>query len=190
MVWRILDQSAVERSGSLPRWPTHVGAVAAACAVAIGAGCLPAVAASPPIAGEGAPTVTHADMGNLASRGPAPSVRVSNAPDTPERRAPTSAVFTVRLDRPTERTVAVGFTTKNGTAAAGTDYRRRSGVLVWAPGEQVKRVRVRVLADSRRELTEAFRLRLVAPGPGLVISDGTGSARIIDDDIRRQRQGN
>ena len=125
------------------------------------------------------------DVCDTTPKGPTPRVSVSNASDTLERRAPTAAVFTVRLDRPTDRTVAVNFTTRNGTAVAGKDYRQRSGVLVWQPGEQVKKVRVRVKADSLPERTERFWLRLVGPASGLVISDGVGRARIIDDDRRR-----
>jgi PKD repeat protein len=109
-------------------------------------------------------------------------ITVADARAVSERSAPTSAVFTVRLDKPADRTVSIAFSTRGVNATAGQDFVARTGTLTWRPGEQVKTVRVRVLADRRSERTESFQLRLGPPGRGVAVLDGVGVARILDDD--------
>ena len=75
----------------------------------------------------------------------------------------------------------VRFGTANGTARRRSDYRARSGMVTFAPGETVKRVVVRVVGDRRDERRETFWLLLHNP-TGATLVDPRGRGLIIDDD--------
>src|SRR5262249_54179978 len=51
-----------------------------------------------------------------------------------ESRCPPTADFQVTLSRPSDRWITVGYTTADGTARAGRDYRPASGTLSIPPG--------------------------------------------------------
>jgi len=53
-------------------------------------------------------------------------------------------VFTVSLSEPSASPVTVDFTTRDGTALAGSDYTATSGTLTFAPGEVTKQITVLV----------------------------------------------
>jgi hypothetical protein len=123
--------------------------------------------------------------GNVCDATPnGPAVLTVSALDTKvkERRAPSPAVFTVRLNKVADRTVTVRFATRNGTAKAGKDYVAATGTVTFRPGQQVATVRIAIRKDRKRERTELFDLRLSTPTGGLTIIDGAARARIIDDD--------
>lgn len=92
-----------------------------------------------------------------------------------------SAVFVVRLSQASSTLVEVMFGTANGTARRRSDYRARSGTVTFAPGQTVKRVAVRVVADLRDERRETFWLLLHDP-TGATLADHRGRGLIIDDD--------
>lgn len=92
-----------------------------------------------------------------------------------------SAVFVLRLSQASAAPVEVGFGTANGTARRRSDYRARSGMVTFAPGETVKRVAVRVVADRRDERRETFWL-LLRNATGASLADSRGRGLIIDDD--------
>jgi hypothetical protein len=73
------------------------------------------------------------------------------------------------------------FATANGTARRRSDYRARAGTATFAPGETVKQVVVRVVADLRDERRETFWLLLRNP-TGATLVDSRGRGLIIDDD--------
>ncbi|MEX0816275.1 MAG: Calx-beta domain-containing protein [Gaiellales bacterium] len=92
-----------------------------------------------------------------------------------------SAVFVVRLSQASSTLVEVMFGTANGTARRRSDYRARSGTVTFAPGQTVKRVAVRVVADLRDERRETFWLLLHDP-TGATLADHRGRGLIVDDD--------
>lgn len=92
-----------------------------------------------------------------------------------------SAVFVVRLSQASSTLVEVMFGTANGTARRRSDYRARSGTVTFAPGQTVKRVAVRVVADLRDERRETFWLLLHDP-TGATLADRRGRGLIVDDD--------
>ena len=92
-----------------------------------------------------------------------------------------AANFFVSLDRPSTSWVAVNYSTADGTAKAGEDYRAASGVLHFAPGEMVKTVRVDVHDDALTEPGEHFSLVLEAPS-GATLGDPAGTAAIGHSD--------
>ncbi len=91
------------------------------------------------------------------------------------------AVFVLRLSRASATPVDVSFRTANGTARRRSDYRARSGTVTFSPGETLKQVVVRVVADRRDERRETFWLLLHDAG-GATLVDQRGRGLIIDDD--------
>jgi len=72
----------------------------------------------------------------------------------------------------TKDTVAVDFSTADGTATAGADYEATSGTLTFAPGETLKTFEVVILDDTIGEGNETVTLNLAGAGTAtLVIVD-------------------
>lgn len=98
----------------------------------------------------------------------------------------TPLVFTARLSSPpgpgqlfkvTVTTVA------GGTATAGLDYATlASTVLTFNPGETSKPVTVSVTGDNAAEIDETLLLSLASATGGVVISDATAVATLLNDD--------
>ena len=95
--------------------------------------------------------------------------------------------FVIRLGGRTERAVTVGYATEETTppsAAAGADFRARSGTAVIAAGELSATVSVFAPQDRLDEDAETFLLRLSNPtgGASLADADATATGTITDDD--------
>jgi hypothetical protein len=95
-----------------------------------------------------------------------------------------SVTFVVKLraDRSaTKGKVEVRYATRAGTATAGADFRPRSGVLKFKPGQRRKRVKVRTIGDALTESDERFSLRL-SDASKAKLRRRRASALIRDDD--------
>jgi hypothetical protein len=79
--------------------------------------------------------------------------------------------------------VTVAYSTGNGTATAGSDYRAASGTLTFAPGETSKTLTVLVNGDRSGEANETFVVNLGSP-TNATIADGQGVGTITDDEPR------
>lgn len=80
-------------------------------------------------------------------------------------------------------TVGVEYTTVDASAAAGSDYSARSGMLVFAPGETRKTIVVPILDDGDDELNETFNLATsVVVGSAVLGQPRTATITIVDDD--------
>jgi hypothetical protein len=102
--------------------------------------------------------------------------------ELPEGNAGTRPfVFTVALSEPSAGTVTVDFSTRNGSAQAGSDYIATSGTLTFAPGEVTKQITVLVNGDTDPEEIEFFFVDL-ANASGAAIGDGEGLGRIFNDE--------
>ena len=115
-------------------------------------------------------------------RGP---VAVSVADARAEEGTDATLDFAVTLSRAASGTVAVAYTTADGTATAGADYTARKGQLTFAPGETATTVRVPVLDDAHDEGEETLTLRLSAAS-GAVLADGTATGTIVNSDKLQQ----
>ena len=98
------------------------------------------------------------------------------------------AELSVVLDGPSGALVTVGWTTEDGTAEAGEDYRTASGRLTFQPGEMEMTLKVETLDDRRVEPPETFRVRLMdamnaEPDP----EAASGTVTITDDDTAPAR---
>jgi large repetitive protein len=136
-------------------------------------------------------------LGALSPPAPAaPPVRVTvgDATLTESNREPRPMRFAVRLSRAVGQPVRVPFWTRDGSAHAGRAYRVRRGQLLFAPGQRLRRVEVRIYGDTVDEFDESFQLRLGRPtpvvhrradrarAPLLRLTDAVGRGTIVDDD--------
>jgi Calx-beta domain len=96
--------------------------------------------------------------------------------------------FTVLLSEASAGPVTVSYSTRNGTALAGSDYIATSGTLTFAPGEVTKEVIVQVIGDTVVEDIEEFFVDL-ASASGASIGDSEGLGRIFNDDITGEDPG-
>lgn len=125
-------------------------------------------------------------IGTLNSTGkvvpPRPAVRIGDV-EVIEGAAgtTTTAYLPVTLSEPTSRAVSVAYTTLDGTALAGSDYRATSGTLTIPVGTTRARITVRVLGDDLVEKNEKLYVELSEPS-GVRVKRGTGVVRILDDD--------
>ena len=92
-----------------------------------------------------------------------------------------SAEFVVQLSASSDKLVTVAYETRDGTAAAGSDYTSTSGTLRFAAGETNKTIAVPTLEDATAEETEGFTVQLRDPS-GATVADGTATGTITDDD--------
>jgi len=91
--------------------------------------------------------------------------------------------FTVSLQPASLQTVTVNYATADKDATAGSDYTAASGTLTFMPFETSKTITVNVLGDTVDEFYETFFVNLSgASGEGVIIADGQGQGKILNDD--------
>ncbi len=134
-------------------------------------------------------TTTISDDGTQGETDDRPTIAIN---DVVVNEAGNYAEFTVTLTGATALPVNVAFTTRDGTALAGSDYTPTSGLLTFLPGETTKTIRVPIVNDSPAvyEGAEAFTVELSAStdaskplnaritdpsGTGTIVDDGTGT---------------
>jgi len=95
----------------------------------------------------------------------------------------TSAVFTVRLSKPTIRRIAVAYTVLDGTAQHGNDFEvGAGGTLVIAAGATSGTIAVPVKSDNAPEADEVFTLRIAVDPAVANLVKGSATATILNDD--------
>ena len=92
-----------------------------------------------------------------------------------------SLAFEVSLNRPRSAETRVDVSTRDGTAQAGSDYEAVSRTLVFAPGEILKTVEVRVLDDAHDEGSETMML-VLSNASGARVADAEGTGTIANSD--------
>ena len=93
-----------------------------------------------------------------------------------------STRFTVSVPPETTGAWGVDYTTRNGTAKAGSDYRAASGRVAVNSGQFSQNPLVQIIDDEIHESDETFKLVLSNPTDNVMIVDGEGIATIRDDD--------
>ncbi|WP_202921080.1 Calx-beta domain-containing protein [Anatilimnocola aggregata] len=139
-------------------------------------------------------TVTSGEVKTINPLRVQPGLEILDAQVSEGSEATGYATFVVHLQTPVEVPITVSFKTSaalqptspaTGIAKAGQDYLAGIGTLTFAPGEQSKSIRVRVLGDTVAENDEQFIVQLQNPrGATLIRNEATGS--IIDDDAAAQ----
>jgi Calx-beta domain len=125
---------------------------------------------------------THEEvLGGGGGGGEGALIGIDNV-ELPEGNAGTTPfVFTVSLSEPSAAPVTVHFSTRDGSAVAGSDYNATSGDLTFAPGEVTKTITVQVIGDTVAEEIEVFFVDLTSAS-GATIGDGEGLGRIFNDE--------
>ena len=116
-----------------------------------------------------------------ASAATSPRVAVGDVALSEGSAGSTTARVIVRLSKPLTANTVVRFSTVNGTALAGSDYRSKSASVRIRAGKTSAAITVTVLGDTSAEATEAFTVRLTGAG-GIPISDAAGIVTIRDDE--------
>jgi hypothetical protein len=93
------------------------------------------------------------------------------------------AVVTVTLSDAHPNGVSVNYSTADGTAIAGSDYKAVSGTLTFAKRETSKTILVPVIGDRLPEPDETFFVNLTN-ARGATIANGTSVVTIQDDEPR------
>ena len=91
-----------------------------------------------------------------------------------------TAQFRVALDRPSNQTITVDYSTVDGSATAPDDYTQTSDTLAIIAGATSAFVDVPLVDDDVADPDETFELRL-SDARGADIGDGTATATIRDD---------
>jgi hypothetical protein len=131
---------------------------------------------------------TLAEVTGGGGSGGGPLLGIDNV-ELPEGNAGTRPyVFTVLLSESSATPVTVAYSTRNGSASAGSDYTAISGTLTFAPGELTKQITVQVNGDTLVEEIEVFFIDL-ASATGATIGDGEGLGRIFNDDAPDPGEG-
>jgi Domain of unknown function (DUF4082)/Bacterial Ig-like domain/Calx-beta domain len=120
-------------------------------------------------------------VGTIIDNDPTPSLSVNNVSVTEGNSGTVNAVFTVTLSAASGLNVTVNYATADGTAAAGSDYTSKSGLLTFAPGTVTQTISVAVLADALDEPDETLNVNL-SGATNATISDSQGVGTIVDDD--------
>ena len=95
-----------------------------------------------------------------------------------------NALITVIRTNGTRGIVSVGYSTGDGTATNGIDYRAVSGVLSFADGETVKTFYVPMIADHQPGPDKTVNLRLFNPGGGAVLGEATNATlTVVEGDL-------
>jgi hypothetical protein len=110
-----------------------------------------------------------------------PTVSIADTSEYEGQAGFTLLAFKVTLSEASTGPVSVNFATANGTAASGTDYTPRSGVLVFSAGQTSATLLVPVAGDSSVEPNETLTMTLSSPvGGSFGRSQATGT--ITNDD--------
>jgi hypothetical protein len=133
-----------------------------------------------PCPGSATPTPTPTPTATAA--GPAVSVADTSTLEGNSTSGATKMIkFTVSIPRATNKAVTVNYSTSDGSAQAGSDYRSTSGTAKIRAGNTSKVVSVPVIKDKAMEGDETFNLNLSNP-QNATIADGTGVGTIRNDD--------
>jgi len=93
-----------------------------------------------------------------------------------------TAIITVNLSGSSGQTVAVGYTTSNGTATAGSDYGSTGGTLSFAAGQTSRTFGVSIFNDTQVEGSETVNLSLSNPVNATLGNPSNATLTIVDND--------
>ncbi|MCC6417524.1 MAG: proprotein convertase P-domain-containing protein [Gemmataceae bacterium] len=111
-----------------------------------------------------------------------PTVHIGNGAVREGNNGQTDMTFTVVLSRPTFQDVTLTYTTTDGTATGGTDYRIMTGTVTILAGQTTATIAVPVFGDTTFEITESFFVTLGTPPLGINPGRMQGTGFILDDD--------
>ena len=94
-----------------------------------------------------------------------------------------SVVLTVKLLNGTlTETVVVNYEAMGGSAIAGKDYMRKSGMLTWSPGTTEMTITVSIIDDITHEPDQMFTVELIGTPADITLDPAIATVTITDDD--------
>jgi|GEM_PF-4848535 len=91
------------------------------------------------------------------------------------------ATLTVSLSAAAAKTVSVQYVTADGTAIAGSDYIRTTGLVTFAPGEISKTIQIPIVGDTVPETDETFAVNFLSP-VNATLPVASAQVTIVNDD--------
>lgn len=113
---------------------------------------------------------------------PRPAVYLGNGTLREGNAGQTDMVFTVVLSQPTFQDVTLDFSTADGTATGGIDYRTTTGTVTILAGQTTADIRIPIIGDTTFELPESFLVTLGTPPLGVTVGRAQGTGLILNDD--------
>ncbi len=114
-----------------------------------------------------------------------PSLSIPNIEMSEGDRGANNAVFQVRLSAQAIDPVTFNYSTQDGTAVAGSDYERTTGVLTINPGQIQGTIAVPIIGDISLEPDDIFFLQLTDINNGQPNTVEVRGTIINDDDSQR-----
>lgn len=136
------------------------------------------------LAGSGPTPCTFGDgtaIGTILNDDQAPTISVSRVVKSEPDSGTSDMSFTVKLSNESYLPITVRFTTSDGTAVAGSDYRSVDTVVTFEPGKSSRTVKVPIVGDRVRERDERFTVTL-SSATGATIATPTTYGEIRNDD--------
>lgn len=110
-----------------------------------------------------------------------PTVSINDVSLAEGNGGTTAFTFTVTSSNAITNSLAVNYSTADGTAANGPDYQSKSGSVTIPAGQTSASVTILVNGDATAEGDETFLVNLSNPGQ-VVIGKGKGTGTILNDD--------
>ena len=120
------------------------------------------------------------------SDGDRPTISINNRKIKEGDDKETKMEFTVSLNAKTDRTVKVGYATKDKTATAGEDYQEKRGTIVFEPGETKQTISIPIMGDKDKEKNENFEVVLSKAKNAILGTNKKGIGTIKNDDSSRK----
>lgn len=109
------------------------------------------------------------------------SLSISDVSMAEGNKGKSNMTFTVTLNKAINKKVTVQYTTRNGTATAGSDYTAKSGTLTFKPNNTKQTLSISITADKTIEPNETFTVVLSNPVNANLLK-GSGTGTILNDD--------
>ncbi len=132
----------------------------------------------------GATNATIADaqgLGTITDDDAEPIVTISDVTLTEGNTGTKNFTFNVSLSLLSGKTIAMNYTTANGTAVAGSDFISNTGTLTFNPGDTLKSITVSVNGDLINEIHEDFFVNLSSV-TNASFADSVAVGTIVNED--------
>jgi hypothetical protein len=119
--------------------------------------------------------------GTIINNDPLPSITITDVSVSEGDASSVNAVFQVKLNIASGKTVSVNYATANGTAIAGSDYVSQSNSLTFNAGDTMKTITISTHGDFIDEFDETYFINLSSVS-NATIADSQGLGTILDND--------
>jgi hypothetical protein len=110
-----------------------------------------------------------------------PDISIANSSIVEGNAGQRTVEVMVLLSQPSTAPVTITYSTRNGSATAGSDYISANSTLNFSIGERMKKIQVQVIGDVACEGNETFEIVLSNPS-GASLAHSIGIVTIVNDD--------